>query len=86
MASHLTLEEREVIAHMHRAGKMQTQIAERLGRSKSTICRELRHNRSRNGYWAVAHDLAWGFHEKLQRARVGGREQGYSLRGQSNHR
>ena len=56
MASHLTLEEREVIAHMHRAGKMQTQIAQRLGRSKSTISRELRRNRSRNGYWAVAAD------------------------------
>ena len=56
MASHLTLEEREVIAHMHRAGKMQTQIADRLGRSKSTISRELRRNRSRNGYWAVAAD------------------------------
>ncbi|MFH1920641.1 MAG: IS30 family transposase [Planctomycetota bacterium] len=54
MASHLTLEEREVIAHMRRAGKMQTQIAERLGRSKSSISRELRRNRSRNGYWAVA--------------------------------
>ncbi len=54
MASHLTLEERELIAHMHRTGKMQTQIADRLGRSKSTISRELRRNRSRNGYWAVA--------------------------------
>ena len=54
MASHLTLEEREVIAHMHRAGKMQTEIAKRLRRSKSTISRELRRNRSRNGYWAVA--------------------------------
>jgi IS30 family transposase len=54
MASHLTLEEREVIAQMHRAGKMQTQIADRLGRSKSTISRELRRNRSRNGYWTVA--------------------------------
>jgi hypothetical protein len=41
MASHLTLEEREVIAHMHRLGKMQTQIAERLGRSKSTISRDV---------------------------------------------
>ena len=51
MASHLTLEEREVIAHMRRAGKMQTQIADHLGRSKSTISRELRRNRSRNGYW-----------------------------------
>ena len=54
MASHLTVEEREVIAHMHGAGKMQTQIADRLGRSKSTISRELRRNRSRNGYWATA--------------------------------
>ena len=52
MSSHLTLEEREVIVYMHRAGKMQTQIADRLGRSKSTISRELRRNRSRNGYWA----------------------------------
>src|SRR3990172_12450194 len=41
-ASHLTLEEREVIAHMHRAGKPQTRIAERLGRSKSTVSRALR--------------------------------------------
>jgi IS30 family transposase len=56
MAGHLTLEEREIIAHEHRAGKMQTQIADRLGRSKSTISRELRRNRSRNGYWAVAAD------------------------------
>jgi len=54
MASHLTLEEREVIAQMHRAGEPQTRIAERLGRSKSTVSRELRRNRSRNGYWAVA--------------------------------
>ncbi len=54
MANHLTLEEREIIAHMHKNGKMQVQIAGRLGRSKSTISRELRPNRSRNGYWAVA--------------------------------
>jgi len=39
---------------MHRAGKPQTRIAERLGRSKSTVSRELRRNRSRSGYWAVA--------------------------------
>jgi IS30 family transposase len=39
---------------MLRAGKLQTQIADRLGRSKATISRELRRNRSRNGYWAVA--------------------------------
>jgi IS30 family transposase len=54
MAVHLTLEEREIIAQMHWDGKMQTQIADRLGRDKSTISRELRRNRSRNGYWAGA--------------------------------
>jgi IS30 family transposase len=54
MACHLTVEEREVIACMHRAGKMQTQIADELGRDKSTISRELRRNRSRNGYWGQA--------------------------------
>lgn len=54
MASHLTLEEREVIAQMHLAGAWQTQIAEHLRRHKSTISRELRRNRSRHGYWAVA--------------------------------
>jgi IS30 family transposase len=42
---------------------MQTQIALRLGRSKSTISRELRRNRSRNGYWAVA------AHRKAQQRR-----------------
>ena len=65
MASHLTLEEREIMDHMHRAGKMQTQIALRLGRSKSTISRELRRNRSPNGYWAVA------AHRKAQQRRSG---------------
>ena len=73
MAGHLTLEEREIIAHEHRAGKMQTQIADRLGRSKSTISRELRRNRSRNGYWAVAADRK-GISESIQgrMERVGG--------------
>jgi transposase, IS30 family len=54
MASHLTLEEREVIAHMRNGGRKPTEIARRLGRADSTISRELRRNRSRNGYWAVA--------------------------------
>ena len=54
MACHLTLKEREVIVHMHRAGKLRAQIALRLGRSKSTIFRETRRNPSRSGYWAVA--------------------------------
>ena len=71
LGSPLTLEEREVIAPMHRAGKMPTQIADRLGRSKSTISRELRRNRSRNGYWAVAAQLShhghWASTSSLRR-------------------
>ena len=54
MASHLTVEERELIAHMRRSGAMQKEIAQRLGRSRSTISRELRRNRSRNGYGGTA--------------------------------
>ena len=54
MNHHLTLEEREVIAQMRSIGRSQTEIARRLGRADSTITRELRRNRSRNGYWPVA--------------------------------
>lgn len=54
MAHHLTLEEREVIARMRSSGRSRTEIAQRLGRADSTICRELQRNSSRNGYWAVA--------------------------------
>jgi IS30 family transposase len=39
---------------MHSAGRKQAEIARRLERAASTISRELRRNRSRNGYWAVA--------------------------------
>jgi hypothetical protein len=54
MARHLTVEEREVIAHMLSTGHRQVEIAHRLERVESTISRELRRNRSRNGYGAVA--------------------------------
>jgi transposase, IS30 family len=54
MAHYLTLEEREVIAHMRDRNRKPTEIARRLGRADSTISRELQRNRSRNGYWAVA--------------------------------
>ena len=54
MAHHLTLEEREVIAQMRSSDRQQADIARRLGRAESTISRELRRNRSRNGYWPVA--------------------------------
>jgi IS30 family transposase len=54
MARHLTLEEREMVSEMHHAHAQQVEIARRLGRHPSTISRELRRNRSRNGYWAAA--------------------------------
>jgi IS30 family transposase len=54
MSGHLTLDQREVIAHLHRNGTSQVEIAKRLDRDKSTISRGLRRNRSRNGYWSAA--------------------------------
>jgi transposase, IS30 family len=51
MANHLTLEEREVIAQRRAAGGSRRAIAEALGRSPSTISRELWRNRSRGGYF-----------------------------------
>ncbi len=54
MASHLTLEEREVISQMKHAGQRQAQMAQALGRSPSTISRELSRNGSGHGYRAVA--------------------------------
>ena len=53
MARHLTLQEREMVSEMHHAHARQVEIARRLGRHASTISRELRRNRSRNGYWAA---------------------------------
>jgi transposase, IS30 family len=54
MAHHLTLEDREVIAQMRSGDSSLAKIARRLGRAESTISRELRRNRSHNGYWPVA--------------------------------
>jgi IS30 family transposase len=54
MAHHLTLEEREVISQMRHAGQQQAQIARQLGRSPSTISRELSRNGSCHRYRAVA--------------------------------
>ena len=49
----LTLEEREVISQMHHSGARASVIAQRLGRSPSTIGRELRRNSAPSGYRAV---------------------------------
>jgi IS30 family transposase len=52
MACHLTLQEREMVSEMRHTHAQQVEIARRLGRHPSTISRELRRNRTRNGYWA----------------------------------
>ncbi|RIE15624.1 IS30 family transposase [Candidatus Cryosericum septentrionale] len=49
---HLTMSERECILRMHHNQKDITQIAQTLGRSKSTISRELHRNTGRTGYSA----------------------------------
>ena len=52
MASHLTLQEREVVAQMLHDHRKQREIAERLKRDRGTISREVSRNRSRDGCWA----------------------------------
>ena len=54
MARHLTLEERERVSQMVHAHRSQAEIARRLKRHPATISRELRRNRSPNGYWAAS--------------------------------
>jgi transposase, IS30 family len=53
MASHLTIEEREVISQMRYARRKPRATARRLGRHRSTIYRELVRNRDSRGYSAV---------------------------------
>jgi transposase, IS30 family len=54
MACHLTLQEREKVSLMVHEHRTQAEIARRLKRNPSTISRELRRNRSSNGYWPSA--------------------------------
>lgn len=54
MAEHLTFVERERISQMHDAGESQAAIAEELGRSPSTISRELSRNSVAGEYSAMA--------------------------------
>lgn len=53
MARQLTMEERDRIAQLHHRGFLQKQIAEALGRDRSTISRELARNRVRGEYFAA---------------------------------
>ena len=57
MAKHLTLEERDRIAHLKSRGFTQAAIAKALGRSPSVISREVRRNGTEDGmyYGGVAH-------------------------------
>ncbi len=57
--SHLTQEERYQILALLREGFSRRHIASRLARAPSTISREIKRNRNRNGYFARhAHQLA----------------------------
>lgn len=50
MASHFTLQEREVLYRMKKAGKSKAEIAAMLGRHRCTIYRELTRNTGGRGY------------------------------------
>ena len=50
MAGHLTFEERQVLYRLVKARKPKSQIAETLGRDRSTIYRELNRNTGGRGY------------------------------------
>lgn len=50
MAHHLTFEERQFLYRLKKAGKSKTEIAELMGRDRSTIYRELNRNRGQRGY------------------------------------
>ena len=52
MPSHLTSEERDRIAQLRHQGADQKEVAAALGRSRSTISRELRRNRMGENYYA----------------------------------
>ena len=54
MAHHLTLEERERLAHFKSSGLTQAEMARQLKRHPSTICRELSRNGQGQDYWPVA--------------------------------
>ena len=50
MASHLTFEERRLLYLLKKKGKSNTEIAELMGRHRSTVCRELHRNTGQRGY------------------------------------
>jgi IS30 family transposase len=51
MASQLTLHERERVAQLLARNTSYRQIGKELGRSHTTICREVQRNGAGDGYW-----------------------------------
>jgi IS30 family transposase len=50
MADHLTLVERQFLYRLKTEGRSKAEIAELLGRHRSTVCRELKRNTGQRGY------------------------------------
>lgn len=50
MAKHLTFEERQFLYRLRKKGKSYSEMAELMGRHRSTICRELKRNTGQRGY------------------------------------
>ena len=53
MPGHLTVGERDRLAQLLQQQATQSEIARVLGRSRATICRELKRNRTSDDYWAA---------------------------------
>ena len=69
---HLTLEQREMVKAFHAQGKTITEIAEEIGKDKSTISRELRRNLNHRGRYVACtaqhkyQERRKGCHRKLK--------------------
>ena len=58
MARHFTLQEREFLDRLRKKGKTKKEIAELMGRDRSTIYRELGRNSGQRGYRTPSEILA----------------------------
>ena len=69
---HLTLEQREMVMAFHAQGKTITEIAEEIGKDKSTVSRELRRNLNHRGRYVACtaqhkyQERRKGCHRKLK--------------------
>jgi IS30 family transposase len=72
-ARYLDREERYEIARLREAGLSVRQVADRLGRSPSTVCRELARNAGPHGYQPErAHRLAWERQRRPKASKLAG--------------